>query len=76
MQRPSSGTIARSGDPDTEALRQARDLAASIDAAAEDLERNGPVSREELAAMLHDLEHERAQEEQAVASEGGPPRGM
>jgi hypothetical protein len=38
--------------------RQARDLAASIDEAAADLARNGPVSPDELRRMLADLELE------------------
>jgi len=37
---------------------QSHALAGSIDAAAEDLSRNGPVSRAELAAMLAELESE------------------
>ena len=41
-------------DAPTEA--QLRELAASIDAAAEDLAANGPVSADELRRMLLDLE--------------------
>jgi hypothetical protein len=42
--------------------REARDLAASIDEAAADLARNGPVSPDDLRRMLADLELEWANE--------------
>jgi len=42
--------------------RDARDLAASIDEAAADLARNGPVSPDDLRRMLADLELEWADE--------------
>lgn len=42
----------------TEAERQARALAALIDAAGDDLERNGPVSPAELRRRLEALEAE------------------
>ena len=42
----------------TEAERQARALAALIDAAGDDLERNGPVSPAELRQRLEALEAE------------------
>jgi hypothetical protein len=46
----------------TEAERQAQRLAAQIDAAADDLERNGPVPPEELRQRLLALEAEWARE--------------
>jgi hypothetical protein len=47
----------------TEAERQARELAAMIDAAADDLERNGPVPPDGLRRRLAALEAEWAGEE-------------
>lgn len=44
----------------TEAERQARELAALIDAATDDLERNGSVSPDELRRHLEALEAELA----------------
>lgn len=41
--------------PDSRADAQARALAASIDAAAEELERLGPVAPEQLRRMLEEL---------------------
>ena len=46
----------------TEAERQAQELAALIDAAGDDLARNGPVSSEELRRRLEALEAEWAGE--------------
>jgi hypothetical protein len=46
----------------TEAERQAQELAALIDAAGDDLARNGPVSPEELRRRLEALEAEWAGE--------------
>ena len=45
-------------EPSHLAEAQARALAASIDAAAEDLERNGPASPEEVRQALLSLEAE------------------
>jgi len=46
----------------TEAERQAQEVAALIDAAADDLDRNGPVSPDELRRCLEALEAEWAGE--------------
>jgi hypothetical protein len=46
----------------TEAERQAQELAALIDAAADDLEHNGPVPPDELRRRLEALEAEWAGE--------------
>jgi hypothetical protein len=46
----------------TEAERQAQHLAAQIDAAGDDLERNGPVQPEELRRRLLALEAELARD--------------
>lgn len=60
----------------TEAERQARDLAALIDAAADDLERNGPVSPDKLRQRLEALEAEWAGEgvDDDAPSGGAGPR--
>jgi hypothetical protein len=49
-----------STQPPAEAVRQARLLAESLDAAAADLAEYGPVSAEELALMLGEFEAEQA----------------
>lgn len=56
---PSHSAAAR----DSEARRQAALLAASLDAAEDEMDRDGPVSREQLAAMLAALEEEWAGEQ-------------
>jgi hypothetical protein len=55
----------------TEAERQTRELAALIDAAGDDLERNGPVSPAELRQRLEALETEWAKSEEADTPPGG-----
>lgn len=53
---------ARQSEPTEEALRQARLFGESIDAAAEELERTGPVPPEEVARVMAELEKEWAEE--------------
>lgn len=48
--------------------RKAVELAASLDAAAGEFERNGPVTRERLVKILQELEVEWAQEDQQAAT--------
>jgi hypothetical protein len=57
----------------TEAKRQARELAALIDAVADDLERNGPVSPDELLRRLEALEREwgRVENDTAASARAG-----
>jgi hypothetical protein len=55
----------------SDAERQAGELAALIDAAADDLDRNGPVSPDELRRRLEALEVEWAGEGMDGAVPGG-----
>lgn len=58
--------MSTAGTKPTPAEQQARELAASLDAAADDLERNGPVPaaevRRTLLALYAELGEERAAE--------------